>query len=170
MIIRQEEIKDFNEIKEMVKGAFETAEHTEGNEYLLVDSLRTSNGFVKELALVAEENDIIIGHIMFTKIKVGNKIGLALAPLSVLPSAQNKGVGTALMNKAHAKAKKMGYGFSVVLGSDKYYPKVGYKTAKPFGILAPFEVPDENFMVLFLNDDISSVKGTVEYVKEIFAG
>ena len=170
MIIRQEEIKDFDEIKKMVKGAFETAEHTDGNEYLLVDSLRTSNGFVKELALVAEENDIIIGHIMFTKIKVGNKIGLALAPLSVLPSAQNKGVGTALMNKAHAKAKEMGYGFSVVLGSDKYYPKVGYKTAKPFGILAPFEVPDENFMVLFLNDDISSVKGTVEYVKEIFAG
>ncbi len=64
----------------------------------------------------------------------------------------------------------MGYGFSVVLGSEKYYPRVGYKTAKDFGISPPFDVPSENFMVLFLNENTAKTKGTVKYVKEIFEG
>ncbi|MFI3214397.1 MAG: N-acetyltransferase [Eubacteriales bacterium] len=170
MLIRQEEERDYNEIKKLIKAAFESAEHTDGNEYNLADSLRMSNGFIKELALVAEEENEIIGHIMFTEVKVGDNIGIALAPLSILPKAQNKGVGTALMKTAHNIAAKMNYGFSVVLGSDKYYPRVGYKTASEYGILAPFDVPNENFMVLFLNENISHIKGTVVYVKEIFEG
>ena len=107
---------------------------------------------------------------MFTEVKGEAYIGVALAPLAILPKAQRKGVGTALMNKAHSIAKEMGYGFSVVLGSDEYYPRVGYKTASDFGILAPFDVPKENFMVLFLKEDVLEIKGTVVYVKEIFEG
>ena len=170
MIIRQEEQKDYSKISEVVKAAFESAEHTDGNEYNLVDNLRMSSGFVKELALIAEEENEIIGHIMFTEARIGDNVGLALAPLSVLPKAQKKGVGTALMNKAHNTGKEMGYSFSVVLGSDKYYPRVGYKTASEFGILTPFDVPNENFMVLFFNENVSGIEGIVEYVKEIFEG
>ena len=170
LIIRQEESKDFNEIRTLVRVAFEGAEHTDGNEYNLVDSLRSSSGFIKELALIAEEDGEIIGHIMFTEVKVGANIGVALAPLAILPKAQRKGVGTALMDKAHSIAKEMGYGFSIVLGSEQYYPRVGYKTANDFGILAPFDVPKENFMVLFLKEDDLETKGTVVYVKEIFEG
>lgn len=170
MLIRQEEQRDYIKIKELVKIAFESAEHTDGNEYNLVDNLRKSSGFIKELALVALKEDEIVGHIMFTEVKVGDNIGLALAPLSVLPKAQKKCVGTALMNEAHKIATEMGYKFSVVLGSEKYYLKVGYKTASEYGILAPFDVPAENFMVLFLSDDKLEINGTVIYVKEIFEG
>ncbi len=168
MIIRQEEQKDYSEIAQVVKAAFEKAEHTDGNEFVLVGRLRNSDGFVKELALVAEENNEIIGHIMFTKAKVCEKTGLALAPLSVAPKAQKKGVGTALMKRAHEIAIEMGYEFSIVVGSEKYYPKVGYKKASDFGIKAPFDVPNENFMVLFFTQNISEIKGTAVYVKEIF--
>ncbi len=168
MIIRQEKQNDYIKIKEVVKNAFEGAEHSDGNEYNLVDKLRLSSKFVKELALVAEENDEIIGHIMFTEVKVGEKTGLALAPLSVLPKQQKKGVGTALMNKAHKLAKEMGYEFSVVLGSKKYYERVGYKPANQYGILAPFDVPSENFMVLFLNENVFKINGVAQYVKEMF--
>ncbi|MGL5750983.1 MAG: GNAT family N-acetyltransferase [Paraclostridium sp.] len=167
MLIRQEEIKDYNEIREMVKTAFETAEHTDGTEYILVDKLRKSTEFIPELALVAEEEGKILGHIMFTKIKIGNEVELALAPLSVSPSAQRKGVGTALMNNAHKIAKDLGYDIIVVLGSEKYYPRVGYKPASEFGISAPFDVPNENFMALSLNDAEKNYNGTVEYAKEI---
>ncbi len=170
MKIRQEEPKDYAQIREMVKAAFKGAEHTDGNEYNLVDKLRASDGFIKELALIAQENEEIIGHIMFSKAIIGEKTGLALAPLSVSPKAQKKGVGTALMNKAHEVAKEMGYEFSVVLGSEKHYPRVGYKTASTFGVLAPFDVPEENFMIMFFTENISEIKGTVVYVKEIFEG
>ncbi len=168
MLIREEEEKDFNNIREAVKSAFLSAEHTDGNEYNLVSQLRKSDGFVKKLALVAEEDGKIIGHIMFTEAKIGESLGVALAPLSVVPTSQNKGIGTKLMNKAHEIARKMGYEFSVVLGSEKYYPKVGYKIAKDYGVFPPFDVPSENYMILYFTDNCSKINGTVEYAKEIF--
>ena len=48
---------------------------------------------------------------MFTEVKSEAYIGVALAPLAILPKAQRKGVGTALMNKAHSIVKEMGDGF-----------------------------------------------------------
>lgn len=167
MKIRQEQPQDYDIIRELVKSAFATAEHTDGNEFLLVDHLRKSDGFIPELALVAEEENQLIGHILFTKIKVGESEGIALAPLSVLPTFQKKGVGTALMHHAHTIAKNMGYEFSVVLGSETYYPRVGYQMASTFGIEPPFDVPSENYMVLFFSGTPRRIDGTVAYVKEM---
>ncbi len=116
---------------------------------------------------MAEEENRLVGHIVLTKIKVGGAVGIALAPLSVLPNFQKKGVGTALMNDAYDIAKNMGYEFSVVLGSETYYPRVGYQMASLFGIKPPFDVPNENYMVLFLNGMPRRIDGTVIYVKEM---
>ncbi len=170
MIIRQEETKDFELVQELVKSAFQTAEHSDGNEHILVKKLRNSDGFIKELSLVAEVDGKLLGHIIFTKAKIGETNGLALAPLSVAPTAQRKGVGTALMRRGHEIAKSLGYDIIVVLGSDKYYPRVGYKPASQLEIKAPFEVPDENFMAISLNSNTEKICGTVEYVKEILEG
>ncbi len=109
MIIRKETEKDFSEIREVIKLAFENAEHSDKNEHNLAEKLRSSKAFVKELALVAEAENKIIGHIMFTKIKVGKDKGLALAPLSVHPNAQRKGVGKLLIEKGHNIANDLGY-------------------------------------------------------------
>ncbi len=170
MTIRQERPSDYEVVKNLVKSAFESAEHTDGNEHNLVEKLRGSDGFVKELSLVAEENGEIIGHIVFTKAKMGEVEGLALAPLSVSPNAQKKGVGTALMKAGHDIAKGLGYDIIVVLGSEKYYPKVGYRPAAELGIKAPFDVPNENFMAISLSGSDDIVGGTVEYVKEMLEG
>ena len=168
MIIRQEEIKDYDKVYTLIKVAFETAEHRDGTEQDLVVRLRKGEGFIPELSLIAVENNEIIGHIMFTKANIGSRTELALAPLSVSPQHQKKGVGTALMNEGHKIAKQLKYEFSVVLGSEKYYPKVGYKPASKFGITAPFDVPRENFMALNLNGNESIINATLEYAKEFF--
>ena len=105
-------------------------------------------------------------HIMLTKLLIENHIILALAPLSVLPEKQYKGVGSALIAEAHKRAKSLGYNYSVVLGSEKYYPKFGYLPAKNFNIKPPFEVPQENFMALKLRDDAPKIAGIVKYAKE----
>lgn len=52
------------------------------------------------------------------------------------------------------------------MGSEKYYPKSGYVPASRYGIKAPFEVADENFMAIKLNDTDKEIAGTVEYAKE----
>lgn len=132
----------------------------------MVNALRYGSAYIPELSLVAEENVSIIGHIMFTKAEIGGKIVLALAPLSVLPEYQRKGVGTALIEEGHKIAKEMGYAYSVVLGSENYYPKFGYIPADTFGIIAPFDVPRDNFMVYKIKDDAEKIGGVMKYAKE----
>lgn len=163
--IRQETALDHAAVYQLVKDAFASAEHCDGNEQELVSALRASSAFIPELSLVAVADGNIVGHILFTKVSVGEHTALALAPLSVHPAYQRQGVGLALMKAGHGIAQKLGYDYSIVLGSSNYYPKVGYVPASTYGILAPFDVPDENFMALKLNDGAKSLNGTVKYDK-----
>ncbi|WP_211746259.1 hypothetical protein [Paenibacillus sp. Marseille-Q4541] len=56
-----------------------------------------------------------------------------------------------------------------IVGHDKYYPKFGYKKASQYGIEAPFEVSEDNFMAVELIDGgLSDVHGVVEYAREFF--
>lgn len=164
--IRKEEKQDFEEVYNVVKTAFETAQHSDGNEQDLVTELRKSKNFIPELSLVAVKNEKIIGYILFTKIEIGNKEELALAPLAVLPEYQNQGIGKALIKEGHKIAKSLGYHYSVVLGSEKYYPKLGYIPAINYGIKAPFDVANENFMAIKLNETNEKIEGIVRYAKE----
>lgn len=166
MVIRREEAKDEREIYALVKRAFETAEHADGNEQDLVNALRKGEAYIPALSLVAETDGKIVGHIMFTKAAVGDAAVLALAPLSVLPEYQKRGIGTALIREGHQTAGELGYGYSIVLGSETYYPRMGYLPADTFGIKAPFDVPRENFMACRLADGAPPVHGTVRYGKE----
>ena len=159
--IRQENKKDYDEVYNVVKTAFET-----GNEQDLVVELRKSKNFIPELSLVAVNDNKIVGYILFTKINIGKYEELALAPLAVLPKYQRQGIGKRLIEKGHRIARKLGFHYSVVLGSEKYYPKLGYVPASQYGIKVPFEVSDENFMAIKLNDFDKEIIGTVEYAKE----
>ena len=165
-MIRTETESDYEEVYNVIQRAFETAEETDHNEHNLVVSLRTSDRFVPELSLVAEHGGRIIGHILFTKIRIGNHVELALAPLSVAPEHQRQGVGLALMQEGHKRAKELGFRFSVVLGSERYYPKAGYVPAARFGIRAPFDVPEHNYMALNLRGEDARLDETVDYAKE----
>lgn len=150
----------------LVKRAFETAEHADGNEHELVNALRTGEAYIPQLSLVAEIDSQLAGHIMFTKAETGGRAVLALAPLSVAPEYQRQGVGTALIQEGHRIARALGYGWSIVLGSETYYPRTGYLPADTFGIRAPFDVPRENFMACKLLPGAPDLHGTVRYAKE----
>ncbi len=164
--IRQENQKDYEEVYMVVKTAFEMAEHSDRNEHDLVVALRNSDSFIPELSLVAVKEDKIVGYILFTKIKIENHEEIALAPLAVLPEYQKQGIGSMLIEQGHKIAKKLGYHYSIVLGSENYYPKFGYIPATQYGIQAPFDVANENFMAMKLNDTDIEITGVVQYAKE----
>lgn len=163
--IRQETPRDHAAVYQLVKDAFASAEQSDGNEQDLVSALRTGDAFIPELSLVAVLDGQLVGHILFTKVRVGERTALALAPLSVRPAYQRQGVGLALMEKGHEIAAKLGYDYSIVLGSAGYYPKAGYAPASAYGILAPFDVSDENYMAIRLTDAAKPLNGTVKYGK-----
>ena len=166
MRIRKEEPKDYETVYSVVKAAFDSAERSDGTEQDLVDALRRGEAFIPELSLVAEMDGKIVGHILFTKAKVGDDTVLALATLSVLPAYQRRGIGLSLIREGHRIANALGYGYSVVLGSEKYYPKAGYLPADQFGIEPPFAVPNENFMAFKIGGEASAAHGIMRYAAE----
>ena len=103
---------------------------------------------------------------MFSKAKVGDDTVLVLAPLSVKPEFQRRGVGTALMNRAHDIARELSYEYSFVLGSEFYYPRVGYIPAEKLGVKAPEGIPSLNFMAMKLRENARPISGELVYAGE----
>lgn len=163
MEIRQEDPRDYEAVHKVIEAAFAAAEQSDGSESPLVAALRNSPSFVPELSLVAVEDGKIVGHILFTRADVGGHPVLALAPLSVLPDCQRRGVGQALIRAGHRIAQNLGYDYSVVLGHPDYYPKTGYVPASRYGVKAPFDVPDACFMAARLNGRAGKITGTMQY-------
>jgi predicted N-acetyltransferase YhbS len=116
----------------------------------------------------------VVGHILLSKIKISDgeraADSLALAPFSVRPGYQGKGIGSQLIRTALNKAKETGYHSVIVLGHKDYYPKFGFKTASLWNVRAPFEVPDEIFMALELTENaLENTAGEVQYSKAFSA-
>ncbi|MGG0650468.1 N-acetyltransferase [Bacillus mycoides] len=165
--IRQEQKNDYRKTEEVVKEAFLNEEFSDKKEHELVKRIRECDAFIPELSIVAVDEEIV-GHIMLSKITIeqdGTTVdSLALAPVSVAPSHQKKGIGGKLIGAALEKAKEPGYGSVVVLGHPEYYPKFGFKKASEWNIKAPFEVPEEVFMVMELTENaLEGVEGVVQY-------
>ena len=135
----------------------------------LVDTLRQRGKVL--LSLLAECGSRVIGHILFSRVTLDpappGLSAVGLAPLSVLPEFQNQGVGSLLVRKGLAHCRDAGHQVVVVLGHPAYYPRFGFVPAGRFGIRSEFDVPDEVFMILELNDRVlGSGGGTARYESE----
>ncbi|MGG1631119.1 GNAT family N-acetyltransferase [Rossellomorea sp. NRS-1567] len=169
IFIRQERPEEYSTTEEMTKQAFLHEEYSDKKEHLLVRNIRKSDAFIPELSLVAiNQSDEVAGHILLSKITIvdHDKVAdsLALAPVSVAPSFQKKGIGSQLIRAALQKAKEIGYHSVIVLGHKDYYPRFGFKKAALWNIKPPFEVPDEVFMAMELTEhSLRNVQGFVHY-------
>ena len=173
MIIRQEVEKDHEIVFRLIEAAFRDMEMSDQQEHFLVERLRLSDAFIPELSLVAIGYETIIGHILLTRISIVNEENvtpsLALAPVSVLPEFQGRGVGTALIIESHKVAKNMGHDSIVLVGHPDYYPRFGYECINRYGITLPFDVPEEASMIKGLSSGaLNNVKGAVMYPKAFF--
>jgi len=171
--VRRETEKDHEAVFELVRLAFENAEYGDHDEQYLVERLRRSQAFVPELSLVAESRGRIVGHIMLTELVIETEKGrvrsLTLAPVSVLPECQKRGIGSKLIIEGLSEAKRLGYGSVLLVGHAHYYPRFGFRRASGWGIRAPFDVPDEAFMAVELEEDaLANAAGTMILPAEFF--
>ncbi|RTK95593.1 MAG: N-acetyltransferase [Neisseriaceae bacterium] len=171
MQIRQESTQDYLEVERLIQQVFASEESSDKQEHLLVARLRCGESFIRELSLVAELDNKIIGHILFTRAKIiGDKSvvdTLVLAPLVVCSDFQKHGIGTKLINFGLKKAIDLGFSSVMVLGDPNYYSKFGFKSACEYGIKAPFEVEDKYFMAVELKSQaLKDANGVLQYAKE----
>lgn len=170
-MIREITESDFKAVEKLIIEAFSGSEYGYQNEAELVEKIRAEDTYLKELELVEVIEDKIVGHALLSQAVIQNETkevinkGVVLAPLSVLPTHQGKGIGKRLIKALEEKIANR-CSFISILGSPSYYSQFGYKEAANFDIKAPFEVPSEYFLIKEMTKDgLESSEGMLIYNK-----
>ena len=129
----------------------------------LVDRLRADGDVIA--SLVAERDDGIVGHILFSRLPIVAPdralAAAALAPVGVLPPLQRQGLGAMLIRTGLHQCRELGIDAVVVLGHPAYYPRFGFSAALARGLTAPYAGPA--FMALELAPNCLAGGGAVHY-------
>ncbi len=130
----------------------------------LVDALR--NGGYARLSLVAELDQRIVGHVLFSDLPIvtasDTVAALSLAPLAVLPEYQGRGVGTALVRRGLEDCRAQGHRIVVVLGYPHYYGRFGFTGALAAALDSPYAGPHFQAVEL-VPGALAGVIGQVRY-------
>ena len=157
--IRDEELKDIEQVHSILQAVFPT--EAESN---LVDALRANDQAI--ISQVAVQGVDVLGHILFSHVTTAppnDAKGLGLAPVSVRPDVQARGIGSQLIREGLLRCKDLGFDYCVVLGDPKYSRRFGFQKASSFGIQNEYGVDDEFMVIHFSN---RSIAGLVKYAPE----
>jgi putative acetyltransferase len=158
--IREECAEDIPAIRDVNNRAF--GQQQEGH---IVDALR-SNGAAL-LSLIAVADNRVVGHILYSPASIGEIAGAALGPMAVLPERQRQGVGSKLVEAGNQKLNDASCPFIIVLGHAEFYPRFGFRPARAYGVRCEWDVPDNVFMMLVLDEPrMQGVSGLAKYRDE----
>jgi len=165
--IREERPEDIEAIRMLNLTAF--GQPQEGG---IIEALRTNGGVL--LSLVATIDERVVGHALYSPVSIGfnekKVVGAGLGPMAVLPELQRKGIGSKLIEFGNMQLRERGCPFIVVVGHPEYYPRFGFRPASDYGIRCEWDVPDNVFMVLVLDESkMKGVSGLAKYRAE-FSG
>ncbi|HYH47212.1 MAG TPA: N-acetyltransferase [Thermoanaerobaculia bacterium] len=159
-MIRSELAGDRAAVRAVNESAFGRREEAD-----LVEALHGAGAAV--VALVAEVDGVVVGHILFSPVEVEGSAGqrlLGLAPMAVAPHLQRSGIGSRLVRAGLERCRELGAAGVVVLGHPEYYPRFGFAPAGRLGLRCEYDVPPEVFMAQELfPGGLSGVSGLVRY-------
>lgn len=178
MNIRDEDATDVAAIASVIRAAF-----GRDDEVRLVERLRRDGDVV--LSLVADEGEGegegagadasageggregrgggrgggVIGHVLLSRMDAPFR-ALALAPLSVLPQRERRGVAAEL-TRAALERVSAGWDAVFVLGDPRYYERFGFRTDLAAGFASLYASPQ--LMVLPLGEALPTHTGAIDY-------
>ena len=167
LTIRSETPEDVDSIHYVNEHAF-----GQEDESKLIEKLRHRG--VLTISLIAIQDGEIVGHIAFSPVVIESGLSsfeaIALASMAVLPAYQRQGIGGQLVRAGLEECRRLGHEIIVVLGHPDYYPRFGFVLAGPRGIDCEFEVPEEAWMILELQEGaLAGRQGTVRFQPEFEA-
>ena len=128
--IREEKIADAAAREALLDAAYGASRFTKASERLREGRLPADS-----LSLVAVERGRIVGTVRLWHVTAGpEQPGLLLGPLAVDPAHRNRGIGSALVRRAIARARLAGHRAILLVGDAPYYGRFGF-TAAPTGEL-----------------------------------
>ena len=145
-IIRSERRADEDAIDRVESSAFPTRAEAD-----LVRALRAA-GAQPFISLVAEADERVVGHALFTGVTVesvgGSWTALGLGPMAVEPAVQRRGIGSRLVRAGFDACRAIGEPVVFVLGHPRYYPRFGFARADRLGLFwERLRAPNDAFMV-----------------------
>ncbi|MFH1853050.1 MAG: N-acetyltransferase [Candidatus Neomarinimicrobiota bacterium] len=164
MIIREETPADIDAITAVTIAAFRTLPISNNTEHFIIHALRTAG--VLTLSMVAERDDIVVGHIAFSPVTIsdGTRNWYGLGPVAVLPELHKQGIGTAQINEGLARLQALGGHGCQLVGDPNYYRRFGFNN---YPQLVHEGIPPEVFMGMPFTDSIPV--GTVNFHEAFLA-
>jgi putative acetyltransferase len=158
LLIRNQTEIDNTAIEKITIEAFKDHPFSSHTEQYIIRELRSNNNL--PVSLVAEVDDIIVGHIAFSLVSIssGSKNWYGLGPVSVKPEFQSQGIGSKLIKQGIEQIKALGANGCVVLGEPEYYGRFGFKVMQSITLEG---VPPEYFQTQVFQGSIPS--GVVKY-------
>jgi len=93
------------------------------------------------ISLVAEMDDVMVGHVAFSPVEIDNQPNIQayiLAPLAVRPDVQKQRIGTALVEYGMQRLSAMGVDIIFVYGAPEYYGRFGFSADAALSYKAPY--------------------------------
>jgi predicted N-acetyltransferase YhbS len=106
------------------------------------ERLREGRRPAEGLSFAATEHGCLVGTVRLWHVAAGpGRPGLLLGPLAVDPDCRNRGVGSALMERAIAEARRRGHKEILLVGDAPYYVRFGFSAAHTgkLALPGPFE-------------------------------
>src|SRR5262245_22761119 len=83
------------------------------------------------LSFVAVERGRVIGTVRLWHVTAGPaRPALLLGPLAVHPDCRNRGIGSALLQRAIREARRLGHGAVLLVGDLAFYGRAGFSAEK----------------------------------------
>lgn len=156
---RDETHLDWKSVYGVVSAAFGQSAEAD-----LVAALRAAGDSV--FSLVAEDHGQIVGHVMLSKMEAPFP-ALSLAPVSVVPASQRRGIGSALIQRAINRAREEDWAAIFVLGDPSYYERFGFDREAAAAFTSPYA--GSHFMVLKLVPALPASSGELRHAPAFVA-
>jgi predicted N-acetyltransferase YhbS len=109
--------------------------------------LREGRGHLPALSFTARIGTLLVGSVRLTPICIGDTPALLLGPLTVEPPFRERGVGSALIERALKEAKAAGHKLVVLVGDEPFYGKTGFKRIPKGQVKLPGPVDPARLLV-----------------------
>lgn len=139
--IREAMNLDRENIREVYLRAFSEAEKQIVS--TLAVNLLSEETSPETIALVAEIDGAVVGHIAFSPVTVDNNekwTGYILAPLGVKPEYQKRRLGSKLIESGIERLSENGVNVLFVYGDPEYYGKFGFEADAASRYSPPYEL------------------------------